>query len=299
MTAGRWLLLLSPLLLSPLLAGCGGGAMTTDVTLPVTWDEFAQACPKDPAVGPSWPLSGEGWVVVDVDVGCLEVVGQVLGLDWDSFGAEPADAVGDTTAVGVVANGFLIAVRSGDTPLSELYADGVPDELSAELQARAADAGLSEEDPAGQAWFALLTDHIDRVRYDPESLSGCLGCMSYGRGTVIVGDMLGPTDGPPHPQPLNALGAAGLLVHEASHDFLSEHHIPCVGTEGHNCDADAQGAYGASNWWWWTWIRPEQAEGTTPLCTEGSSDIYWNCVDHILDPGTYPPCQSGAGNVCD
>ena len=290
MTGGRW-----RLLLSPLLAGCGGNTYTTDVTPPVTWDEFAQACPKDPAVGPSWPLSAEGWAVA-VDESCLEMVGQVLGFDWDSFGVTPAEAATGTTAAGVVAKGFLVTVRSGDTSLSELYADGAPEELAAELQARAADAGLSEDDPAGQAWFALLTDHIDRVRYQPEGLGAW---ARFDHGTVIIGDVLGPTDGPPHPQTFDALAGAWVLVHEAGHGFLTEQHVACDGSpDGEDCDADAQGSYGAGIWWTWTWVRPEQASGTTPLCVEGMGDVFDNCTS-ILDPGTYPPCQSGAGNVCD
>lgn len=175
---------------------------------------------------------------------CAAVLGDSVGLDWDSFGEEPSGFDTPTTTGHLVVAGLLQLAAGDFGSLGDLRSSLSPTELLAidDLEGDATD-------PAAEALFAYVQAHVTSVAWQPDSLS-CALWYDDGRVYVCLDELAFTTSDWWNTAGFPPVLAAGF-VHEAGHDDGPLH------VDGE--DADCNGTYGATARVldaWITWSAP-------------------------------------------
>lgn len=273
-----------------LLAGCTQPAKEQEFP---TWEDAAAVCPLTAPDGGA-PIAGYS-TMQPVSAECATWIGDIFELDWESFGEEARAFTQPISPAERTIAGLLVAFGTSGVSVGEVLAEGAPAHLDEELTLYAAENLFDPGDDAGRLWFEFLYWKIAGIRYLPEIDA----LMTYGNGTVTVGDVAGLYEGddegvffgdPAYPAEI----IASVLVHEAAHQVYP-YHVDCSAESAASndvpaCDATENGAIGAGTWWMWTWL----AKNGRRIAEYGCYDAVYGAISdcsRILDKSDFPACS--------
>jgi len=219
---------------------------------------------------------------------CAAALGDSIGLDWDSFGFEPANVRGSETGAYVL-TGLLTLAASDEETLSDLLDDAdLPELARARLEDLSSESALEGTSPAAEAWFGLVHGAIQTATFSEVVQGGAAAEYSAEEQSVVFAPaLLGwerTLSGAPSPA-----AATTAITHEAAHSF-TEVHSPCSLVETRDCDASINGAYGVGIWWLHAWLRAYGAELSGSECNELDLVKYASC-GHIEETEGWAPCD--------
>lgn len=229
---------------------------------------------------------------------CAVGVGDTFGIDWESFGEEPAAFDGAATSGQRVVVALLINIGTSGATVGEVLASPPGSRTGAELTRVAGDEGLEPGDPAGALWYGYIRAQTHRIVYAP-LLSDQGWTMAYDDGSVFVSDLNSVAGSTPELS-VSALKAAGALVHEATHGLSGMTHVDCVaGTnEFPACDVDADGPHGVNHWFGYTWFNAGAAvQLEESACWVAVGETLDSC-SNIIDISEFPACSDGYWEAC-
>jgi len=218
---------------------------------------------------------------------CVEQLAGDLGIDWESFGADGPEAFeGEDTNLKrlLVAAEHLLRLEAGSVA-ETLETRGLPRAMHRRLS-RIADAqGLTEDDPAGRLFYALLA-HNTRVTRSGVLSETALMSFTRRRRLLRVGEL----------GKLTQLERVGLLVHEPYHRW-SRHDRRCTinGVE-HEYDSTPDSAHGAASLYYYRLLRGAWLTVLTPEDSAAglhrilSAPLQESC-SQISDIEGFEPCE--------
>jgi len=240
-------------------------------------------------------LKGAGQPLIDtqgtleVSAACSEAVGNLVGIQWDSFGEEPSSfQEPDTLAQSIVGGVLLLISYNGVSVESTLGAEA-PLLLFEYLSSIKNDQNLSSGDDVGRLLYFHLLETVDRIEYNPDASLDAY----YGNKTITIGPreyseddvVIRPDDYPPLP----FLEASTIVIHESAH-YLYKKHIDCTLSDKVNCDYTREGPHGVAAWWGYLWILHNQEYVDYPTCRDEANFIYYSCGS-ILSDSEWLPCR--------
>ncbi len=227
-------------------------------------------------------------VVDSIGKRCASTLGDSVGIEWDSFGLEPADLGGSDTGAYLLAS--LLTIAASDAPtLAETLADpDLPDLARLRLQEIALVDGLADESPAAAAWFSLVHTAIRSTTYSQIVQGGAYAQYNIKEQRVTVADNFVGLDGTLVGADVPAAGA-GVILHEAAHSFTDVHE-PCSSLTPQSCDATINGAYGIGIWWLHAWRRTYGGELSPQDCSDLHALLFGQC-NHIEAVEGWLPCE--------
>lgn len=255
-----------------------------------TWHQARLACALEDGEHPVDAVI-DGEPTLDLSPRCSRHLGELMRVDWDSFGAAPDRPEADPLSLRALLHGAHLLVAADFGEVGELLASPHSSDWAADHLSRQAERGaLSDRAPAS----ALLLDHVRselrQIRYEPElERYGA----AYQRGRMILGEVERFEEQPP-------LWMASALMHEASH-AVGPDHIACRERLDEACDPDMGGVYGAQAWMIEAWrqgLRPGQ-EHAEQACAGSVSDLMVIC-GMVNDPSDELLCDPlGRWDICD
>lgn len=212
-----------------------------------------------------------------IDAACAASLGDLLALDWASFGAEPADVDWPYTPADALIGAAYTLLAADVGTVGELEAAASADEVTMRVLA---EGDWPVEGPAGEPWVEHLAAVVDRTYWSDD----VAGEAAFVAGALEV-DFVPRDDGSltldEHPVYL-----ASVLVHEASHSYGG--HVDCT-SGGDVCDADGNGAYGAQIRLLTSWSTANADLVDDDDLFDVSARISLAC-HMIVDPGSIPEC---------
>lgn len=217
---------------------------------------------------------------------CASILGDAVGMDWDSFGCS-ADALVEAELCAYVMVGLFAIVASDHGTGEEVVADPwlpeiARDRLLAEAQ------GLNRS--TAEVWFQLTQDAIVTTIYaDSLAFSDGSGAGMYSqedRAVVFSDPLLGHLG--LEQAALPAFPAA-VWIHEASHAFAPKH-VRCASGNANGCDPTPEGACGIEVWWLNDWMI-EYDVLSSPACVPLDDLKRGVCTSKIEDTEGWEPCE--------
>lgn len=274
----------------PLVAACGLLLHACAPPGDQAWLDAREACGLAPGERPTGALVDDA-PSRGLDRGCATWLGEDLGVDWESFGAEPGPVEDAQDALSMLLLGAHQLIAGDWGTVGRLLADPrAPAWGLQDLEGLADEIDLAGPDDAGALLYAHVLRHVDRVVYDP-GLSQ-VGAWYHG-GTVSLPTLHAAREAPP-------LWMATVLVHEASH-ARGPAHVACDSGEPAGCDPDLDGIYGTQGWALHAHVQA--LDPTDPLaaasCAEAQVDLSTVCR-MVNEPGDAAVCDAMAlARTCD
>ena len=258
-----------------------------------TYSEFLEVC-SDVYYSGEEIVSNDWWVrLPEITSECSAAVGEVIGMDWESFDEQPMDFSRTSSNAKFAVKGFLQLVAPNALVLTEETLSSAPELFASTIRENAAllDDPLSTD--LGKHLFHYAQNAFHRTVLDLEIESA----MAYNSGTLFFGDYAGenPEHFPWFSYEISPI--APVLVHEAAHSDYDFPHVECPpgeyfgGNRGPHCDATKEGAYGVQTWWHYQLfeqlVEPNPME---PLCDETVDALQLFCTV-VLDVTDFAPCR--------
>ncbi len=285
----RGLLLLAALLPFAALS-CAGDYYFPPIEPEKAWsyDEVVEACGLEVDTYGLLPFDAHGDLQEPVTEECMETVGSAFGFSWASFDEVAHEFDVARTPLERVMEGFLMVLGWNGAMVADVLDGGGPVALTQLLSEYEDAYHLKSTIDAGELWFALLYDSIQKVYYYPD-LDAKMSYVSN-KGLVYIGDV---TDEVKEPALGNAWDKeiiASGLIHEASHAIYGGH-VQCGDNpDNKTCDEDKEGAFGSQVWWYYNWLTFNAELLDEWFCISVRDNMYLSCF-HINDHGDYLPCD--------
>jgi hypothetical protein len=245
------------------------------------YDALREQCGVNDRTPLPWGMDG---VYAVIDARCAAALGNVVNLDWSSFGEEPHTIAVPTSGSDLIIGGLFTLIASDVGSVGDLQDALEPEELlSAQFPGGLTSSRFDEDDPAAAFWLDYVAERIEGVRFEPyEDCSLQLAVYDV-METCLESVDEAPIEYGGHPGDI-----ASGLIHEAGHVDGPGHDAGPSGT----WDADASTTGGLQARWLNSWALAN--EGTAAAADHDNLVYYrWLVCTYIVDPGTFGPCSFG------
>lgn len=211
-----------------------------------------------------------------VSEACSTAVGDIVGLDWSSFGDSPTSFDYPETAAQVIVSSVVNLVGSDHGSTRDLR------EVNSFLNLEAFDNFSSQ---ASRFWLDMFTESVEKVEYVESDRRAYARYWAFGDSILVYSSFTDDIDDGAFQAWIPPVTAA-LLVHESSHKWTT--HTECYQQQ---CwDADASGAYGVEATYLYSWLGENSQVVTSAECRLVASSLELACWS-IDDHAGFAPCE--------